>query len=88
MPAPDFFFYEIGGKHMPAPDFFFYGSYIPRNSLNKSVDRGAEIWNDGERDTSWEAIEIRGIRASALDSSRGIGMTWLRVGTTASSEGP
>ena len=56
--------------------------------MNKSVDRGTEVRNDGERDTSWEAIEIRGIRASALDSSRSLGMTGLRVGAMASSEGP
>ena len=56
--------------------------------MNKSVDRGTEVRNDGERDTSWEAIEIRGIRASALDSSRSLGMIGLRVGAMASSEGP
>ena len=32
---------------MPAPEFFFVEVIYRRNSLNKSVDRGTGIWNDG-----------------------------------------
>ena len=34
--------------------------------------------SDGEMDVSCEAIEIRGLRESGLDSSRGLGMTLKR----------
>ena len=52
-----------------------------------TVDWGTGVWDDGERDISWEAIEIRWLKASALDSSRSLGMTWLKVRAMANSEG-